>query len=125
MLQNDYPCCVCEVIFSGQNKNLAKHRMHNKNVVYLIFCNSCLLNKGMNGHRDDWRHSRFERSSISEHSHSKDHDFLSHTSARSDHTRKLRESYWIRRLHTLAPLGIKQGNLLCVLSHDCRFSVLH
>ena len=79
----------------------------------------------MNGHRDDWRHFRCERSSISEHSRCKDHDFLSHTSARPDHTRKLRESYWIRRLHTLAPFGIKQGNLLCVLSHDCRFGVLY
>ena len=31
-----------------------------ENVVYLISCNSCLLNKRMNGHRDDWRHSWFE-----------------------------------------------------------------
>ena len=38
------------------------------------------LNTLMNGHRDDWRHSRFERSPVAEYFRSKDHDFLSHTS---------------------------------------------
>ena len=58
-----------------------------ENVVYLISCRSCNkqyvgetkgpLNKCMNGHRDDWRHCRFERSPTAEHFHSADHDFLS------------------------------------------------
>ena len=75
------------------------------------------LNKRMNGHRDDWRHRRFERSPTAEHFHSADHDFLSHASVCclehnkewSDSTRKLRESYWIRRLNTLCPFGINKG----------------
>ena len=75
-------------------------------------------NKRMNGHRDDWRHRRFERSPTAEHFHSADHDFLSHASVCclehnkewSDSTRKLRESYWIRRLNTLCPFGINKGD---------------
>ena len=99
-----------------------------ENVVYLISCSSCNkqyvgetkgpLNKRMNGHRDDWRHRRFERSPTAEHFHSADHDFLSHASVCclehnkewSDSTRKLRESYWIRRLNTLCPFGINKGD---------------
>ena len=76
------------------------------------------LNKGMNGHCDDWRHRRFERSPTAEHFHSADHDFLSHASVCclehnkewSDSTRKLGESYWIRRLNTLCPFGINKGD---------------
>ena len=101
-----------------------------ENVVYLISCSSCNkqyvgetkgpLNKRMNGHRDDWRHRRFERSPTAEHFHSADHDFLSHASVCclehnkewSDSTRKLRESYWIRRLNTLCPFGINKGDWL-------------
>ena len=54
-----------------------------ENVVYLIYCSSCNkqyvgetkgpLSKRMNGHRDDWRHRRFERSPTAEHFHSADH----------------------------------------------------
>ena len=58
-----------------------------ENVVYLISCNKqCVgetkgpLNKHMNGHHDDWRHRRFERSPTAEHFHSADHDFLSNAS---------------------------------------------
>ena len=56
-----------------------------ENVVYLISCSSCNkqyigetigpLNKRMNGHHDDRRHCRFERSPTAEHFHSADHDF--------------------------------------------------
>ena len=90
-----------------------------ENVVYLISYSSCNkqyvgetkgpLKKRMNGHRDDRRHRRFERSPTAEHFHSADHDFLGHASVCclehnkewSDSTRKLRESYCIRRLQTL------------------------
>ena len=94
-----------------------------ENVVYLISCSSCSkqyvgeikgpLNKRMNGHRDDWRHRMFERSPTAEHFHSANNDFLSHASVcclvhnkeRLNSTRKLRESYWIRR-----PFGINKGD---------------
>ena len=94
-----------------------------ENVVYLISCSSCSkeyvgetkgpLNKHMNGHRDDWRHRRFERSPTAEHFHSADNDFLSHASVCclehnkewSNSTRKLPESYWMRR-----PFGINKGD---------------
>ena len=89
--------------------------------------NQSPLNKRMNGHRDDWRHHRFERSPTAEHFHSADHDFMSHASVCclehnkersdstrnkewSDSTRKLRESYWIWRLNTLCPFGINKGD---------------
>ena len=96
--------------------------------VYLISCSSCNkhyvgetkgpLNKRINGHRYDWRHRRFESSPTAEHFHSADHDFLSHASVCclehnkkwSDSTRKLRESYWIRRLNTLCQFGINKGD---------------
>ena len=99
-----------------------------ENVVYLISCSSCNkqyvgetkgpLNKRMNGHRDDWRHLRFERSPTAEHFLSADHDFLSnasvccleHNKEWSGSTRKLRESYWIKRLNTLCPFGINKGD---------------
>ena len=35
------------------------------------------LNIRMNGHRDDWRHKRFERSPVGEHFCSSGHDFMS------------------------------------------------
>ena len=91
-----------------------------ENVVYLISCSSCNkqyvgetkcpLNKRWNGHRDDWRHRRFERSPTAEHFHSTDHDFMSHASVCclenyrewSDST-GICEIYWIRHRNTLCP----------------------
>ena len=103
-----------------------------ENVVYLITCSKQYvgetkgpLNKRMNGHREDWRHRRFERSPTAEHFHSADHDFFSHASVCclehnkewSDSTRKLRESYWIRPLNTLTDsiwsYGRAPGKLSC------------
>ena len=98
------------------------------NVVYLISCGECgkqyvgetkgLLSVRMNGHRDDWKHKRFERSPVAEHFWLPGHDFLSHASVCcldhnsgwTDKTRKQRESYWIRRLNTLNPSGINKGD---------------
>ena len=58
-----------------------------QNVVYLISCGKCgkqyvgetkgPLNIRMNGHRDDLRHKRFERSPVGEHFCSSGHDFMS------------------------------------------------
>ena len=58
------------------------------NVVYLITCTKCgkqyvgetgdHVNQRMNGHRDDWKHKRFERSPVAEHFCSPEHDFLNH-----------------------------------------------
>ena len=99
-----------------------------ENCVYLLSCSSYNkqyvgetkgpLKKRMNGHHDDWRHRRFERSPTVEHFYSADHDFLRHASVCclehnkewSDSTRKPRESYWIRRLKTLCPFGINKGD---------------
>ena len=98
------------------------------NVVYLITCTKCgkqyvgetgdHVNQRMNGHRDDWKHKRFERSPVAEHFCSPEHDFLNHATLCSldhnpewtDRTRKGRESYWIRRLNTLRPYGINKGD---------------
>ena len=61
-----------------------------QNVVFLMSCGKCgkqyvgetkgRLNIRMNGHRDDWRHKRFERSPTAEHFCLQGHDFLSHAS---------------------------------------------
>ena len=63
----------------------------------------------MNGHRDDWRHKRFERSPGGEHFYLSGHGFICHASVCclgsnpewTDNTRKCRESSWILRLNTL------------------------
>ena len=71
------------------------------------------LNIRMNGHRDDWRHKRFERSLTAEQFCLQQHDFLRHApvccnSEWKDNARKSHESYWIRRLNTLSPSGINK-----------------
>ena len=38
------------------------------------------LNIRMNGHRDDWRHKRFERPPVAEHFCLPEHDFVGHAS---------------------------------------------
>ena len=103
---------------SGATVRLKQSKLHNREC-----CLSDLLKqlkqtvyRPMIGHRDDWRHRRFERSPTADLFHSADHDFLSHASVCclehnngwSDSTRKLRECYWIWRLHTLCPFGINE-----------------
>ena len=103
---------------SGATVRLKQNKLHNREC-----CLSDLLQqlkqtvcRPMIGHRDDWRHRRFERSPTAGHFHFADHGFLSHASVCclkhnhewSDSTRKLRGSFWIRRLHTLCPLGINK-----------------
>ena len=59
-----------------------------------------------------------QRSPVAEHFHLQNHGFNSHVSLCciehdaqwSDDTRKARESYWIRRLNTIQPHGINQGD---------------
>ena len=98
------------------------------NVVYLITWTKCgkqyvgetgdHVNQRMNGHRDDWKHKRFERSPVAEHFCSPEHDFLNHATLCcldynpewTNRTRKARESYWIRRLNSLRPYGINKGD---------------
>ena len=67
---------------SGANVRLKQNKLHNREC-----CLSDLLQqlkqtvcRPMIGHRDDWRHSRFERSPTAEHFHFADHGFLSHAS---------------------------------------------
>ena len=98
-------------------------------VLYLISCGKCgkqhvgefkgPLNIRMNGHRDDWRHKRFERSPVGEYFCSSGHDLIiSHASVCcldsnqewTDNARKSRKSYLIRRLNTLQPSGINKGD---------------
>ena len=60
------------------------------NVVYLIICTKCGkqyvgetgddVNQWMNGHWDDLRHKRFERSPVAEHFCSPEYDFINHAS---------------------------------------------
>ena len=87
-------------------------------VVYLITCTKCgkqyvgetgdHVHQQMNGHRDDWKNKRFERSPVAEHFCSPEHDFLNyaplccldHNPEWTYRTRKANESYWIRRLNT-------------------------
>ena len=80
------------------------------NVVCLIACTECgklyvgdtsdHMNQRRNGHMDDWKLKRFERSPGAEHFCSPEHDFLNHASLCcldhnpewTDRTRKARES---------------------------------
>ena len=72
------------------------------------------LNIRTNGHRDDWRHKRYERSPVGERfclsGHASDCCLESNPEG-TDNARKSRESYWIRRLlNTLNPRGINKGD---------------
>ena len=79
------------------------------NIVCLITCTKCgkkyvgetgdHVNQRMNGHRDDWKYKRFERSPVAEHFCLPEHDFLNHATLCcldhnpewTDRTRKARE----------------------------------
>ena len=130
-------CRTCDMITPShiaKSSNGARVRLKGStdcrtmNVVYLISCGECgkqyvgetngQLSLRMNGHRDDWRHKRFERSPVAEHFRLAGHDFMSHASVCcldhnsgwTDKTRKQRESYWIRLFNTLNPSGINNGD---------------
>ena len=142
-------CQTCKMITPSQTatsssgarvklKGDTNCRTHN--VVYLISCGKCgkqyvgetkgPLNIRMNGHRDDWRHKRFERSPVGEHFCSSGHDFISHASVCclesnpgwTDNARKSHESYWIRRLNTLNPSGINKGDKSLTPFQSARWS---
>ena len=73
------------------------------NAVYLITCTKCgkqyvgetgdHMNQRINGHRDDWKHKRSERSPVAEHFFSSTTPRLDHNPEWADRTRKARESY--------------------------------
>ena len=128
-LQNDNPTNKSRSQSLGQSSKLrCNTSCKTTNVVYFITCTKCgkqyvdetvdYVDQGMNGLRDDWKHKRFERSPVSEHFCSPEHDFLNHASLCcldhntewSDRTSKTRESYWIRRLNTLRPYDINKGD---------------
>ena len=122
-------CQTCRMITPSQTATVSSGALvklkgdtncRTQNVVYLISCGKCgkqyvgatkgPLNIRMNGHRDDWRHKRFERSPVGEHFCSSGHDLISHASVCcldsnpewTDNARKSRESYWICRLNSAA-----------------------
>ena len=109
-----------EIFFvaSGSHDQNSPMPMYGKIPSKILCMYVCPLNLRMNGHRDDWKHCRFERSPVAEHFRSTEHDFLKHTSVCcidhspewTDSTRKSRESYWIRRLNTLRPHGINKND---------------
>ena len=83
--------CYSQASSSGAIVKLKRNtNCRTQNVVYLISCGKCRkqyvgetkgpLNIRMNGHRDDWRHKRFERSPVAEHFCLPEHDFISHAS---------------------------------------------
>ena len=130
-------CQTCKMILGTQTVNSSSGAVvklkcdttcKTANVVYLFSCCKCQnqyvgetkgpLNLRMDGHRNDWKHCRFERSPVAEHFRSTEHDSLKHASVCcidhspewTDSTRKSRESYWIRRLNTLRPHGINKND---------------
>ena len=90
-------------------------------VVYLIISTKCRkqyigetgdhVNQQRNGHRDDWKHKRFERSPVAEHFCSPEHDFLNHAALCclnhnpewTDRTKKTRERQRERESALLDP----------------------
>ena len=127
-LRHDNPVPHSQVVDGAKVRLKGSTDCKTMNVDYLISCGECgkqyvgetkgQLSVRMNGHRDDWKHKRFERSPVAEHFRLPGHDFLSHASVCcldhnsgwTDKTRKQRESYWIRRLNTLNPSGINKGD---------------
>ncbi|XP_053376905.1 uncharacterized protein LOC123530291 [Mercenaria mercenaria] len=75
------------------------------------------LAKRMNLHRSDWKTRKFNRSPVAEHFNMEGHTFadillccIEFNDRWTDKQRKERETYWIRRLNTLQPIGINKGD---------------
>ena len=84
-------CKICKMITSTQIAKSASGTTirlrcdtscKTTNVVYLITCTKCEtgdhVNQRMHGHRDDWKHKRFEWFPVAELFCSPEHDFLNH-----------------------------------------------
>ena len=120
---------TCTFSSSSGAKSTIKYSSNcrTSNAIYLITCRICnkkyvgetkqMLARRMNLHRSDWKTLKFNRSPVAEHFHQTGHTFtdidlccIEFREGWSDKTRKERETYWIRRLHTLHPTGINKGD---------------
>ena len=75
------------------------------------------VNQRMNGHRDDWKHKRFEKSLVAEYFFSQEHDFLNHAALCcldhnpewTDRTRKTQELLDPTSEHSMAIYIVSTG----------------
>jgi len=104
-----------------------RHMCKMSNAVYLMTCNVCnkqyvgetsmALNTRMNLHRSDWKTRKFNRSPVASHFNKESHAFkntvlccIEANDTWTDGQRKMRETYWIRRLNTPHPHGINKSD---------------